>query len=285
MKFSTLSICVLLSAATIFAATPPRRFGGGALTRSVQNETFAAIDRASDWLVGQQNADGSFGTNDVRLTSICALAISGGTLELPPRLQASVEKAVGWLESNCCTNVNDISATAWREIALTVLSTNKFETSPQISAPFVSTNVPAEYAVSTIWPICEAKLMRGLPITSPVAISSNNIVRLVSEAETSAPDKKVLKPILGTAARDFLEGKYDIPLSDPAAAWWFARSVNRISEGELFIIADNKVLGINWRRTLAGRWISSQKSDEYGNGFWDKSVERTAFSVLLLNEL
>lgn len=285
MKFPVLSICVSLTAAAVFAATPPRRFGGGALTRSVQNETLAAIDRASDWLANQQNTNGSFGTNDVRLTSICALAISGGTLDLPPRLQTSVEKAVGWLETNSYVYATDPSALAWSEIAFTVLSTIKHKTPQVIHKEIAPTNISPEYAASTVWPLCEAKLMLGLSVPSPAVISTNNIVRMISEAETSSPDRGKLAVYLATAAQDFLDGKYDAPLSDPALAWWFARSVNRVSEGELYILHDNNVLGINWRRTLAGRWISTQKSDEYGNGFWDNSVERTAFAVLLLNEL
>lgn len=285
MKIPVLSICALLTAAAVFAAMPPRRFGGGALTRSVQNETFAAIDRASDWLVGQQNADGSFGTNNVRLTSICALAISGGTLDLPPRLKVSVKKAIGWLETNTYTYADTPAAFAWSEIAFTVLSTIKHKTPQVILNEIAPTNVSPEYAVSTIWPLCEAKLMTGLSVPSPAVISTNNIARIVSEAETSTPDGGKLAVYLTTAAQEFLNGKYDVPLSDPALAWWFARSVNRVSEGELYILHNDDVLGINWRRTLAGRWISSQKSDEYGNGFWDQSVERTAFAVLLLNEL
>lgn len=286
MRILTFLFIIILSAASVFAASPPRRFGGGALTRSVQNETFAAIDRASDWLVGMQSATGCFGTNDVKLTSICALAISGGTLDLPPRLQAAVKKAVNWLETTRCdTNTADLASVAWREIALTVLSTNRFETSTRVTAEISPTNTTPEYAASIIWPICEAKLMRGLTVASAVAVSSNNIVRIVSEAETSVPDKKKLNTYMAIAAREFLAGEYNALLSDPATAWWFARSVNRVSEGELYILDDENVIGINWRRMLAGRWISSQKSDEYGNGFWDKSIERTAFAVLLLNEL
>ena len=36
---------------------------------------------------------------------------------------------------------------------------------------------------------------------------------------------------------------------------------------------------------VAGKWINSQRIDREGNGHWDNDAEKTAFAVLLLNEM
>ena len=36
---------------------------------------------------------------------------------------------------------------------------------------------------------------------------------------------------------------------------------------------------------MAGKWINSQRIDREGNGHWDGDAEKTAFAVLLLNEM
>ena len=49
--------------------------------------------------------------------------------------------------------------------------------------------------------------------------------------------------------------------------------------------ADGRVRKVNWRGIMAGKWINSQRIDGVGNGHWDDDAEKTAFAVLLLNEM
>ncbi len=49
--------------------------------------------------------------------------------------------------------------------------------------------------------------------------------------------------------------------------------------------ADGRVRNANCRDIMAGKWINSQRIDSFGNGHWDGDAEKTAFAVLLLNEM
>lgn len=287
MKKLIFVIFAIAAVMPLTAATPQRRFGGGSLSRSVQNETLAAIDRATDWLVSRQNDDGSFGTNDVRLTSLCSLALFGGSAEIPPAHRRAVDKAVAWLEANQseASAETNLSSLAWRSIALTVLSTNSAVKEGIVLPPAVAGDYSISDAAYKVWPLCEARLLRGMEVSEPAVNSGVAFLRLVSEAERTRPDRERLAGLTAAAAREFVEGKYSSILSDPAVAWWLARTVNRECGGELFFERDGEVVSVAWRRNLAGKWVSSQKSDEYGRGFWDNSLERTAFALLLLSEL
>ena len=101
------------------------------------------------------------------------------------------------------------------------------------------------------------------------------------------PPPAELKPLVENLARTWNDGSPAVWLSNPEAGWWLARAINGATGGNLSLPpdADGNVRNVNWRGIMAGKWINSQRIDSFGNGHWDDDPEKTAFAVLLLNEM
>ncbi len=306
---------VLAAASVTCAAAPFLRIGSGPLNASVENERDAAIDRAVAWLVASQSPEGHWGGSNVVATAVAALAIRGDREEMPKSDAEAVEKAVRWLKSPACTNALSTipplrqesylringglpntprqRAIAWRRLALSVLaptetsvSTNRLGFRPIISFVFERQTIFDEQLSSTL---AFALLIRlgggsglevgGSPDDPALAFIAATFVTLPPPAE--------LKPLVEKLARIWNEGSPAVWLSNPEAGWWLARAINGATGGDLSLPpdADGRVRNVNWRGIMAGKWINSQRIDSFGNGHWDGDAEKTAFAVLLLNEM
>ena len=95
----------------------------------------------------------------------------------------------------------------------------------------------------------------------------------------ATPPPAELKPLVEKLARTWNEGSPAVWLSNPEAGWWLARAINGATGGNLALQpdADGNVRN--------DKWINSQRIDSFGNGHWDGDAEKTAFAVLLLNEM
>ena len=103
----TIQIASAAAALILCATAAPAqlvRFGGAKLTRSVQNEADAAIDRACAWLIAEQAPDGSW-SGDVKATAACILALAGSGEELPEAERAAVERGIAWLTATNALNI------------------------------------------------------------------------------------------------------------------------------------------------------------------------------------
>ena len=103
----TIQIASAAAALILCATAAPAqlvRFGGAKLTRSVQNEADAAIDRACAWLIAVQAPDGSW-SGDVKATAACILALAGSGEELPEAERAAVERGIAWLTATNALNI------------------------------------------------------------------------------------------------------------------------------------------------------------------------------------
>ena len=103
----TIQIACAAAALILGATAAPAqlvRFGGAKLTRSVQNEADAAIDRACAWLIAEQAPDGSW-SGDVKATAACILALAGSGEELPEAERAAVERGLAWLTATNALNI------------------------------------------------------------------------------------------------------------------------------------------------------------------------------------
>ena len=299
----------------VFAAyaAPFLRIGSGPLNASVENERDAAIDRAVSWLVAAQSPEGHWGGSNVVATAVAALAIRGDREEMPKADAVAVEKAAKWLQSSTCTNVLFTipplpqesylringgipntprqRAIAWRRLALKVLAPSSTNVSsnnpgfrPTISFVFDRQTVFDEQVSSTL---AYALLVRlggwgelevgGSPTDPALAFIAATFV-------TPPPE---LKPLVENLARIWNEGSPAVWLANPEAGWWLARAINGATGGNLSLPpdADGRVRNVNWRGIMAGKWINSQRIDRDGNGHWDGDAEKTAFAVLLLNEM
>lgn len=91
------------------------RFTSAPLSRSVRNESDAAIDRACDWLLVRQSPDGSW-EGDADTTAICLLALAGDGAVLPPAIRPAINRALDWLSSQYRPD----GPATWPRIALAV---------------------------------------------------------------------------------------------------------------------------------------------------------------------
>ena len=313
MKVNAIVLCCL--AALSAGAAPFLRIGSGPLNASVENERDAAIDRAVAWLVASQSPEGHWGDSNVVATAVAALAIRGDREEVPKSDAEAVDKAVKWLKSAACTNALSTipplrqesylringglpntprqRAIAWRRLAMNVLaptgtsvSTNHLGFHCVISFVFERQTIFDEQLSSTL---AFALLIRlggrselefgGAPDDPALAFIAATFVKTPPLAE--------LKPLVEKLARTWNEGSPAVWLSNPEAGWWLARAINGATGGDLALPADadGRVRNVNWRGIMAGKWINSQRIDSFGNGHWDGDAEKTAFAVLLLNEM
>ena len=274
------ALLLLACGASLRAATPPRRFGSGPLTRSVQNEADAAIDRALRWLIQQQAPNGAWGGDSPYLTAICALAVSGDGAPPPAPHESALARALAWLKSHPGEDASTdtaIQAGAWRELALRVLADPPLPATP-LTTP---TNLLATFAV------LEVQQMRGEPLpprTSPEP-------ELAEEAAILAAQRQLpsvtIRERLGIVAQT-----WQTPASqhwrdeEAQRAWWLARTINRHAHGVLTL---GPTQTLDWRRELANPWIGRQRIATNGSGYWHSdnitAIEETAFAILLLREL
>lgn len=314
MKVRTFVLCCL-AAVSAAGAAPFLRIGSGPLNASVENERDAAIDRAVAWLVASQSPEGHWGGSNVVATAAAALAIRGDREEMPQADAAAVDKAVRWLKSAACTNALSTipplpqeshlringgitntprrRAIAWRRLALKVLaptgtnvSTNRLGFRVVISFVFERQTIFDEQLSSTLADALNIRLggwseleFGGAPDDPALAFIAATFVKTPPPAE--------LKPLVEKLARTWNEGSPAVWLSNPEAGWWLARAINGATGGDLSLPpdADGRVRNVNWRGIMAGKWINSQRIDSFGNGHWDGDPEKTAFAVLLLNEM
>ena len=101
------------------------------------------------------------------------------------------------------------------------------------------------------------------------------------------PPQDELKALVENLARAWSDSTPAAWLANPEAGWWLARSINVATGGDIALpaVAGGNVRNVNWRGIMAGKWINSQRIDGAGNGHWDDDPEKTAFAVLLLNEM
>ena len=314
MTIVQICVCaVVLAAASAAGAAPFLRIGSGPLNASVENERDAAIDRAVAWLVASQSPEGHWGGSNVVATAVAALAVRGDREEMPQADAAAVDKAVKWLKSPACTNalytippqksylrINGVipntprqRAIAWRRLALPVLaptgtsvSTNRLGFHGVISFVFERQTIFDEQLSSTL---ANALLVRlgGWSELEVGGAPDDPALAFIAATFVKTPPPAELKPLVEKLARTWNEGSPAVWLSNPEAGWWLARAINGATGGNLSLPpdADGRVRNVNWRGIMAGRWINSQRIDREGNGHWDNDAERTAFAVLLLNEM
>ena len=230
-----------------------------------------------------------------------------------PGSDFAVDKAVKWLKSPACTNalytippqksylrINGVipntprqRAIAWRRLALSVLaptetsvSTNHLGFHGVISFVFERQTIFDEQLSSTLADALNIRLggwseleFGGAPDDPALAFIAATVVK--------TPPQSELKPFVENLARTWNDGSPAVWLSNPEAGWWLARAINGATGGNLSLPpdADGNVRNVNWRGILAGKWINSQRIDHLGNGHWDNDAEKTAFAVLLLNEM
>lgn len=278
---------LLTSDQVSFGAAPPRRFGSGPLTRSVQNETDAAIDRAQYWLLARQAPDGSWGGSNLYLTAVCTLALSGDGGPSPATHQAGVARATGWLRTVPAPAPDTpagVRADAWRTLAL-------FFAAGATNAPADTLAAPPPAAFSNLLVelvLHEALTLGGTPppepptmpeSTAPVEILLRTVQRETSPALLRQPLAAVAEAWASPELRVWRE-------SEAQRAWWLARTLNRHARG-LLVRSDGRSL--NWRRDLAGHWVNHQRIAPHGGGYWLSDtipqIEETAFAILLLREL
>ena len=289
MKCHFIPLFILLFAATaVLSAGPFVRFGSGPLNASVQNENDAAIDRAGAWLVAAQSPEGFWGATNIKATAVCAIAVRGDREELLPEEKTSIDKAVKWLLSPTCTNIlasaeNKTEAAAWRSIALKVLA--DIDTPILFSPPLPDAEAPLA-AYKTRWAVLEALMMRQPPKASEKIENRDPAIAFITETQTGAVSPARRRE-LSLALAGIGQESAALWLADPEAGWWLARAINRANNGRLTTPPDENgfVRDINWRGILAAKWINSQRIDSHGNGHWSEDAEKTAFAVLLLNEM
>ena len=298
---------VVMAVASAAGAAPFLRIGSGPLNTSVENERDAAIDRAVAWLVASQSPEGHWGNSNVVATAVAALAVRGDREEMPKADAEAVEKAVKWLLSPACKDACDDSSDiqqgatrklrglAWRDLALAVLRpkpprhmpTNNICGLPRFGRrpPFK----PFDEGLSTELATGLSCLLEGNQLgVSPSTPGDDSANRFISATFTKVPTEKTLRLVAESLAAAWNDGTLDpVWLLNPEAGWWLARAINGATGGNLSLPpdADGRVRNVNWRGIMAGKWINSQRIDGAGNGHWDNDPEKTAFAVLLLNEM
>lgn len=116
---------------------------------------------------------------------------------------------------------------------------------------------------------------------------------LEAQHDSPAPQSALLWRAFALAVTGRGDANSLPPLPPPPAndatpaerAFWYAHAMNAVFDGEPPIQTAATATDLDWRSSLASQWTTSQKIDTRGRGHWGKSIETTAFAILLLNEL
>lgn len=300
----TILLVFVFSALLSANAVPSEfRFGSGPLNTSVQNERDAAIDRGTSWLVANQSTEGYWGNTNIKATAVAAIAVKGDRLILPPEEQSCIDRAVKWLNSTSCSNVLSYMsgyeyklADEWRSVALLVLDTNRIEKAALYlgtDTNLISTvDIKDDIDDNELFAIWTNRRWLLLPQEAqPEAgfnISSDNpCVIFVTKTLGRVSPKDNLPRMISQLAVVWHDNPPRDWLRSSEKCWWLARAINRTTGGDLPLPPDKNgvIHTVNWRGIVAGRWISSQRIDNHGNGHWDNDPLKTAFALLLLNEM
>ncbi len=279
MKEIIIIFVSLFLSVPLFAADEIR-FTGAPLERSTQNESNAAIDRATDWLLSQQNEKGYWGDEDQLLTAVATLAIAGSNSEI--RKTPQIKKAIDWLKSPSCTSNKtvQIKAILWREIALTVFAPDAINSLPLICKSTGKIRY-ALYEIIFLRKHKDGELFE-LPSQQNYRPQQNDVIFLSYYKKNS-----YIESAMETLAKEW-SSSGDIPKEwkeDAEMAWWYAHAINRAFNGEIYLKSNGEITPIDWRVPLANYWTTTQTMDAKGRGNWKNSILETAFAILLLSEL
>lgn len=297
---ATLLACAGEEATSQLATKPSPRLSGP-VSLSLQNEINAAVDRGRDWLISQQNADGSFGTNSgnrIENTSVATLALLHNATS--NELAAAI-KAGNWLAKNTCSV---LEVESWRKLALLTAWVTAVTGKP------ANSNLVSN---AETWRKQMLQVLPHLPQSSigpdPLCDLLLNIMGHSSAPTNSVPDNLLFEclktathmPVTPTATNVLirLASSWPISLNETNRQyswsfqdWIFARFINRAGGGTL---ADAQGKIVDWRNDLAQKIVDSQTSANGGKGgFWQDAeakswtgqpIAATAFALLALDEL
>ena len=275
--------------------TGPRT--SGPVSVSLQNEINAAVDRGRDWLLAQQNADGSWGAPAGLRTRTTALAVLALLQNPTPAQRQAAVRGSRWLAQAPSPEIPDAPAehAAWRSLSLRLVA------DPSVAS--VATCTAAGNATNQVLTPMHAMLLHELgrfpataPIPSPASLHPDlPEACLWALLPTAAPSAAA--DLLTQAANQWSGAMTGF--STPSAqdrtrwAWILARFINRAGSGTL---ADAQGHVLDWRNDLARELVATQTIDRQGHGgYWQRTppppaaaaetIEPTAFALLALNEL
>ncbi len=244
------------AASKTIPVTKEIRISSAPLSRSVANETSAAIDRGTAWLLANQEQDGSWaGTHDSdRLYATSLSLIALGNNYASDTISNSVKKAMGWIKEN-----------------------------KKIQEKVLKTNLNNRYAILA-WNNCAYNMheLANIGFEQSFKMLTDHLTLIYKDYDFKNPETKD-KLIKQTDKNGILslKGIKD----DPELAWFIANTINREFGGTLSITdKDGNTQIVDWRGDLANHRTTTQHSDSKGNGHW-QTPSRTALALLLLNEL
>lgn len=274
----------------------------GPVSASLQNEIDAAVDRGREWLLAQQNADGSWGTHADTRTRATALASLALLHEVTVAQRAAALRGCRWLAQNPSPVMPDAPAAnaAWRLLTLRMAAS----LAPTLSSAMTAASAGATNRVIT--PM-HAMLLRELGLATTNAAGAPVVLPpddLTGDCLCAIPSPEGMSAsAIPTNLLTRLAGQWPVLISSfrkptargcPQQAWIFARFINRACGGTL---ADAQGCILDWRNDLAKELVSSQTIDLFGHGGYWKSfnrsdlpppfdpIEDTAFALLALDEL
>ncbi len=239
----------LISVVLQVKAADTTRFTSAILSRSVSNESLAAIDRAGAWLIDNQQSDGSWqGTNEIE------------------RMRANTFARIAFMNNSPSAVVSNCLSRA-----------NKWYFEKKLKYKELDkTDTIFSWETMAVYDQCN----------TPFNLLFNRLIQSLSEKykeldiSKSENEIKITKQIAQ-------KGILSLPevADNPEAAWYLANAINRLKGGTLSLTDESgNVEIVDWRGDLANHWITSQQIDTKGNGFWT-DAETTALVIMLLNQL
>ena len=287
----------LLVASDLLALNPQGPRTSGPIPVSLQNEVNAALDRGREWLLAQQNADGSWGTrsnSSTRLTALAALALLH---EATAAQRAAALRGCQWLaqtpqpESPYAPAAN----AAWRALALAVAA--------PLDATLATPTAASAGATNRIHTPMHAMLLRELGFAFTNDPNARFTMDLPTECLVAMPPPAGTVSSAATNLLTQLASQWPAMLTNFSRAdrggrmqyaWTFARFINRAGGGTL---ADAQGHITDWRNDVAQALVSTQTFDRHNHGgYWAvinmlgasphfDPVEVTAFALFTLDEL
>ncbi len=247
----------------------------------------AAVDKAVKWLKSPACTNSMAAVRAKLEARAHAMEKSLGE-----SLSHANEEATSTLSALLMAMLGGDRADAWRELSLAVLDSHE----SAIPTGVVRRVMIVQRRDDVVFDDCRsAELARLLflaitgQLSQPLqrAKACDPALAFIAATFVAPPPPAELKPLVENLARIWNEGSPAVWLSNPEAGWWLARAINGATGGNLSLPpdADGRVRNVNWRGIMAGKWINSQRIDREGNGHWDNDAEKTAFAVLLLNEM